>query len=53
MWLADASIFIGDFNLNNLHKGKLYKLQPDNTYHLYSVTFDSKADHEKDVYPDS
>ncbi len=53
IWLPNANIFIGDLDLLILHKGKLYKIQPDNTYNLYSVTYDSESDREKGESPDS
>lgn len=53
MWLDNCRIFLGDFNWNKLHKGKLYEMQPDKTYHLYDVAYDSEADNVNEVYPDN
>ena len=53
MWLDNCRIFLGDFNWNKLHKGKLYEMQSDNTYHLYDVAYDSEADKVNEVYPDN
>lgn len=49
-WLLSCRLFIGEWQLNRMHKGELYEMQPDSTYNLYSVQYDFEEDRE--VMPD-
>jgi hypothetical protein len=37
-------MFIGDFKRRKMKEGRLYELQPDNTYTLYQVKYDYRKD---------
>jgi hypothetical protein len=44
MWLSNTGMFIGDLYCGYMNEGKLYELQPDNTYTLYQVNYDHIKD---------
>jgi hypothetical protein len=46
LFLSDGRVFIGEFKEDMMSEGKLYEMQPDNTYTLYQV----KYDYQKDKY---
>ena len=41
-------MFFGDFKYDIMNEGKLYELQPDNTYSLYQVIYDPLKDSKED-----
>jgi hypothetical protein len=49
MILGNGRMFFGDWHCHKMKEGKLYELQEDDTYTLFSVKFDTKSDIEKNI----
>ncbi len=47
--LLNGRVFIGEFKELKMSEGKLYEMQPDNTYNLYQVKYNYLL--EKDISP--
>jgi hypothetical protein len=50
-WLSKGRIFFGDLHQNKMNEGKMYEMQHDNTYTLYSVKYNAEQDLQKEVAP--
>jgi hypothetical protein len=51
LWLKNGRIFIGDYQLQRMHSGKLYEMQQDNTYTLYNVQYHAQKDADNGIKP--
>ncbi len=49
--LTDGSVFIGDWQMNVMSRGKLYKLEKDGTYTMFDVEYNFEDDYKKGKGP--